>query len=290
MDYDGDGIQDMISGCYDPGDVYLFRGLGAGKYAKGEPIRDETGLPLVHHPVQYAKYEGMKAKDPSSDEAIQARIASFGSWPCAIDWDGDGDLDMLIGSFSGGVYVRVNDGTRTAPRYPKESVAIEAAGKPMKVPGHADPVAADWNGDGRWDLVVGAADGSVVWFENQGSDSAPRFAAAQTLLERRAEQKFMTQYVGADEQPQRGVRHQIDVVDHDGDGKLDLLVGDYSSVRRLRADLDAEQEKELAEIQVQEAAQRGAAKAADAAALTKRKDAFYVDEGLQSCVWLFRRR
>ena len=38
MDFDADGILDMISGSYDPGDLYLFRGLGKGKYAKGETI------------------------------------------------------------------------------------------------------------------------------------------------------------------------------------------------------------------------------------------------------------
>ena len=290
MDFDGDGTLDMISGSYDPGDVYLFRGLGRGKYAAGAPIRDETGLPLVHHPVEFAQFEARKGKDANSNEAIQLRVASFGSWPCAIDWDGDGDLDVLIGSFSGGVYLRLNEGTRKVPRFASASTAIDAAGGRMKVVAHADPVAADWDGDGRWDLVVGAADGSVVWFRNEGTAEAPVFAAAATLIERRAEHKFLTQYLAADEPVGRGVRHQVDVVDYDGDGKLDLLVGDYSSVRRLQPDPDGGQRAALVEIEAAEAALAKSPDRAALTALTKRKDEHYLDEGRQSRVWLFRRR
>lgn len=289
MDFDGDGTLDMISGCYDPGDVYLFRGQGRGKYAAGVPIVDETGLPLVHHPIEYAKFKAWKG-DANSNDAIQLRVASFGSWPCAVDWDHDGDLDMLIGSFSGGVYLRVNEGTRQAPRFSSASTAIHAGGAPLKVVAHADPVAADWDDDGRWDLVVGVADGSVVWFRNEGTATAPVWNAAMTLIERRAEHKFLTQYLAADEPVGRGVRHQIDVVDYDGDGKLDLLVGDYSSVRRLREDPDGGQRAALDEIEAAAAALGKSPDPAALAALTKRKDEHYRDEGRQSRVWLFRRR
>ena len=118
MDYDADGILDFISGSYDPGDLYLFRGLGKGKYAKVEKLLDKAGVPLVHHPVQLAKYHRLK-QDPKADknESIQARVASFGSWVTPVDWDGDGDLDLLIGSFSGKLFLRVNEGTRAEPAF-----------------------------------------------------------------------------------------------------------------------------------------------------------------------------
>ena len=50
MDFDNNGTLDMISGSYDPGDIYLFRGLGNGEYAKRELLKDENDIPLVHHP------------------------------------------------------------------------------------------------------------------------------------------------------------------------------------------------------------------------------------------------
>ncbi|MEX0714080.1 MAG: VCBS repeat-containing protein [Pirellulales bacterium] len=88
MDYDNDGILDFISGSYDPGDLYLFRGEGEGKYAKVQKILDKSGLPVVHHPEEFAKYERMK-DDPAADEqeSITARVASFGSWVAPVDWE-----------------------------------------------------------------------------------------------------------------------------------------------------------------------------------------------------------
>ena len=42
-DLDGDGILDVISGSYWPGDITWFRGLGDGKYAKGEILKTKNG-------------------------------------------------------------------------------------------------------------------------------------------------------------------------------------------------------------------------------------------------------
>ncbi len=298
MDYDGDGILDMISGSYDPGDIYLFRGLGKGKYAARELLRDEKGVPIVHHPKQLAEYHAIQKKTgkkyPSGKDVIQARVASFGSWPAMTDWDGDGDLDMLIGTFGGFLYLRINEGSRTEPRFAAESVQVNANGRPLRVNGHANPVVADWDGDGVWDLVVGASDGAVVWYRNEGEKGAPALGASHELLPARAAStKVLTQYLAPGEEPGRGVRSQICVVDYNHDGKLDLLVGDYSSVLRRKQNLGADEKAKLAEIVAEE--RELLAKSDDdqdktLAKVRERKREFYAKKrATQSHVWLFLR-
>ena len=57
MDFDGDGILDLVSGSYDPGELYLFRGLGKGQFAAREVIRDRSGKPILKVPNQKHKIE-----------------------------------------------------------------------------------------------------------------------------------------------------------------------------------------------------------------------------------------
>ncbi len=56
-------------------------------------------------------------------------------------------------------------------------VKIEAGGQPIDVEiGHLVPTVADWNGDGKKDLVVGQFQlGKIRLYLNEGSDSAPLF-------------------------------------------------------------------------------------------------------------------
>lgn len=235
MDFDDDGVLDFISGCYDPGDIYLFRGLGGGEYEAGVVLRDRAGIPLVHHPEQRKLADELQA-DPEADpeETIHARVASFGSWPATVDWDGDGDLDLLIGSFGGRVFLRVNAGTRSEPVFDETCDPIEAGGEPLRVNGHANPAVADWDGDGLWDLVVSAADGSVGWYRNAGDAGHPRLEPRVELVEAKAEGKFLTRRLEPREPIAPGVRAQICVTDYDGDGWVDLILGDLQAIERLR--------------------------------------------------------
>ncbi len=245
MDFDHDGILDLISGSYDPGDLYLFRGLGEGRYAKVQSILDKAGQPVVHHPEEFAKYQRMKdGPQANSDEAIEARVASFGSWVAPVDWDADGDLDLLIGSFGGDLFLRLNEGTRESPVYGTQSIPVEADGKPLHVNRHAAPAVADWNGDGLWDLVVGSADGAVGWYANTGLSGRPKFGPYQQLVSPAASLKFLEQHLRPGDTPIHGVRAQIFVTDYNLDGRLDLILGDYSDIHWLR-EMDDEQQAEF---------------------------------------------
>lgn len=294
---------DVVSGSYDPGDLYLLRGLGKGAYAPAQSMLDRAGVPLAHHPVELARFRSMPKDRQDDDDAIQLRIASFGSWPAVVDWDGDGDLDLLIGSFDGSVFRRENVGTRTQPQWAEAAIGITADGQAIQGNAHACPAVADWDGDGRWDLLLGWSDGSVCWFPNLGDGKQPRFGASRPLVAARSKDKSLTQYVEPGADPTPGVRAQIAVVDHDGDGKLDLVVGDYSYVVRLRQLAPAERvefetaRREQAVLQQRiDAAKDEEGRATAVAAYKaneKRLRSFAADQEqpgrVQSFVWLYRR-
>lgn len=70
-----------------------------------------------------------------------------------VDWDSDGDLDLINGTLWSSYYYE-NIGTRQKPLF-KAHGKMKAGGEDLFVFRHAGSVdAADWNGDGRLDLVV----------------------------------------------------------------------------------------------------------------------------------------
>jgi hypothetical protein len=229
VDFDGDGILDLVSGSYDPGALYLFRGLGKGRFKARETICDRSGKPVLRVTDQ------------------KHRVESFGSWVAVVDWDNDGAPDLLIGGFDGSMVVRLNEGTRSKPAFAVKNLPVLADGKPLKVPGgHANPVIADWDGDGLWDILSGSADGGVYWFRNIGKLGAPKFATAVALVPPHAGIGY-SEFLDAGEEPRPGIRSQIAVVDYDGDGKLDILLGDFCTNIAARGDLNAaERQKMLA--------------------------------------------
>ena len=230
MDFDADGIDDLISGSYDPGEIYLFRGEGKGKFKARETITDKSGKPVLRKPDQEIKVE------------------AFGSWPAMVDWDGDGDLDLVFGGYDGTLNLRVNEGTRQVPAFSANTTVVAAGGKPIQIPeGHCTPVIADWDGDGRWDILSGAATGAVYWFRNIGKSGRAAFAAAVELLPRHKGIGY-SEFLDNDEEPRPGIRSQIGVADYNGDGRLDLLVGDFCTYISPRADLSKAERQVVANL------------------------------------------
>lgn len=235
MDYDGDGHLDLVSGCYDPGALYLFRGLGQGQFGKRETILDKSGKPILRKPGQSHPVE------------------SFGSWLALVDWDGSGRLSIILGGYDGSMHLRLNEGMRAKPAYSTTNVPILAGGKPLMVPGaHATPVVADWDGDGRWDLLSGSDNGGVYWYRNIGSKGKPEFAPAVVLVPPHKGNGY-NEFVDAGEKPSPGIRSQIAVADW-GDGKLSLLVGDFRTTMGPRPNLSSDERQRLRELRVKLAA------------------------------------
>jgi hypothetical protein len=99
--------------------------------------------------------------------------------------------------------------------------------KPLKIEGHhGDPFAVDWDGDGDLDLLSGSSEGGVQWAENTaGRAKVPVLKEFTTLI--KPGQKFDTGELVSEQDltgPTQSTRIWVD--DVNGDGKLDILVGD----------------------------------------------------------------
>lgn len=214
-DLDGDGFDDLLANSFDPGHCHVFRGQADGGFAPGAELTDTSGTPVRACPQQAR----------NSD--------SFGSFFEPVDWDDDGDIDLLIGCFDGGLKLRLNEGSATKPAFATHNLVVAAADGPLRVPRHCCPNVADWDGDGRWDILSGSEAGGVWWFRNVGETGRPRFAAGLMLVDTpsRAEGFLNINVVVP------GVRTQTEVADYDGDGRLDLIVGDYAYGYDFKPDL-----------------------------------------------------
>ncbi|MDT8442738.1 MAG: PEGA domain-containing protein [Desulfuromonadales bacterium] len=120
--------------------------------------------------------------------------------PFLVDFDNDGDLDLLVG-----------DGTLTLFRNMQMAGRNRLyfdQGEPLGVTGTV-PFVADWNNDGKKDLIVGQVDGAVKLYLNTGTEADPEFDGGDFLVS-----------TGPSAAPA--------VLYYDDDNLKDLLVGDAS--------------------------------------------------------------
>ncbi len=198
MDYDADGLTDILTGSY-TGQFYLFRGQANGSYAQRELLVNETGATLL-----------------MPFDTVYSVTAEL------VDMDADGDLDLIVGARSGTVQVVTNIGTRKAPIWSKDRSPLKTtAGIEIK---GSNAHHADWDGDGLRDLIVGSEHGEVRWYRNTGKNDAPRYAAASVLVRQAGHSR---QEEGSTPTA-HGQRVKVHVTDWNGDGLVDLLVGDVT--------------------------------------------------------------
>jgi hypothetical protein len=98
----------------------------------------------------------------------------MGASPRAVDWDEDGDFDLVSGEYSGYVTLFRNIGTATNPSLTNAG-RIRANGFDIDVGNLSVPDINDWDEDGRKDLIVGCDAGNIFVYLNTGTNAAPAF-------------------------------------------------------------------------------------------------------------------
>lgn len=203
---------DILSGSYAmhgvkpmSGYFQVLWGEEGGKFGKPVPLKGKDGKPLV--------IEG--------GEDVQ-RICTR---PTAVDWDADGDLDLLVGNFEGSFYLFKGEGKGV---FDGKSMPVEVDGQHLKNNGHhSDPYCVDLDGDGDVDVVSGSSQGGVQWAENvAGPGKEISLKPFVWLIDPSEDSTMWSDAMSTG--PGSSTRVYAD--DVNGDGKIDLLVGDSVTV------------------------------------------------------------
>jgi len=232
-DFDGDGDLDLLTGEFLDGFTYFENTVTrvSPVYAAGRRLRDGRGAALTMDlemivpvafdwdrdgdfdlivgaedgRVAFVENSGRLARDRTPvfaqpvyfrQEAETLKCGALAT-PVGIDWDEDGDMDIVSGNTAGYLEFfenlsgpRVESPQWAAPR------RLEAGGRRFRILagrngsiqgpaeakwGYTALNIAAWDGDGRLDIVFNSIFGRVEWLRNTGKRGAPRLAAPQPI-------------------------------------------------------------------------------------------------------------
>jgi hypothetical protein len=115
--------------------------------------------------------------------------------PDSVDWDGDGDEDLICGNSAGYIGFIENLDGGDPPKW-AAPVCLEADGRVIRIMagpngsiqgpceakwGYTTLNVADWDHDGLPDIIVNSIWGKVVWYKNIGTRRHPKLAAQQPI-------------------------------------------------------------------------------------------------------------
>ena len=211
-DFDNDGSPDLVVGTA-MGTLELL--LNRGK-SSGKAVVEHVQVPFNLYST--APYE-------SGDMGLK---------PVVVDWDGDGDDDIVFTAWQGFFGLLLNEGTANTVGFAPVEQFMQRGGQ-LATGDSVTPDAVDWDNDGDLDLIAGNVCGHIAYVENIGSRVNPSFSGMVELENDLGDpihvtQKGLTPIQGPAETLWGYLSSQAWDVDADND--LDLVIND--SQGRLR--------------------------------------------------------
>ncbi len=200
-----------------------FDGLDVGQYSKPAfvDIDDDSDFDVFSGETMggiiYYRNDGNAAvpdftEVSGSANPLDGVLAPSVAAPTFVDIDDDGDFDAFVGKSDGVLEYYRNEGTASAPDFAKVT-GIDNPLSLVDVGFVSMPAFVDVDGDDDFDVFVGETYGTIAYYRNDGSASAPSFTGGGVA----------------------NPLHVVDVayesaptfVDVDGDGDFDAFVGEY---------------------------------------------------------------
>ena len=154
-DWTGHGRLDLLTGegTYSANAIHLLENVGSGDTPKF------SSAPGKHTYLAYGD---------GREQLI----------PTVVDYDGDGKPDLLVADRTGEVGVYLNTGK---PGEELKRASTLTFGSTSRLPGLCSLYAADYNGDGLFDLIVGLPNGHIAVALNTGTKTEPKFGLPQDI-------------------------------------------------------------------------------------------------------------